>query len=87
MTDFENSTRDIAIETRADVRALRDLLQQHVIETRTNREQEMRILSEHSDLIQQIKGAKITLIAIVSLVTSVGSAAIMNFFGFFKGIK
>lgn len=76
-----DDTRDIAIEARTDIRAIRKMLEGHIEETREHRDQITVQLTSHNNLIQQIKGARIAITAIISAFVALGLGTIAKLFG------
>lgn len=80
MTD---ETRDIAIEARTDIKQIKEMLREHITETRDYRSEvhkridviEAKVLAHH-DTFQQLQGAWKAAAAIGSIVGAIVAAAI-----------
>lgn len=86
-----DDTRDIAIETRSDLRAIKEMLKEHIDETRKYREKtskRVEIVEErldgHQSLIDQAKGAKMLAVGLIATVTTVGIGSVAKLFGVIK---
>lgn len=78
-------TRDIAVEARTEIRSIKQMLEDHIKETKAHRVEMSKTLKAHNDLIQQAKGAGTTLkigIGAASLVGGAFGAKLGKFFGF-----
>lgn len=81
MTD---DTRDIAVEARTDIRAIKKLLEDHIHESREHRDDVRQQLQTHNNLIEQMKGARIAVTVIVSGVMAIGLGTIAKISGIIR---
>jgi hypothetical protein len=81
---MSDDTRDIAVEARTDIRAIKKLLEDHIHESREHRDDVRVQLQNHNNLIEQMKGARLAVTAIVSGVTAIGLGTIAKVSGLIR---
>jgi hypothetical protein len=79
-----DDTRDIAVEARADLRTIKEMLREHIEETREHRDKQNERLSSLENIVLQAKGAKLAFTGIIATATTIGLGTLAKMFGFIR---